>query len=319
MNTKMHGLVQTEWRWLIAIYLWLAGAGGGAFLTGIYASYAGWEGVAKIGSVLSWPLVGIGCALLLLDLGKMQNAWRVWMKPGTSWMARGTIIISLFMILGFIHSLLIVLGVFAPGDPAALALAIVTGIFAFATMVYTGLLLGDAIPFPFWNTVLLPILFFMSALSTGVMLVILGGSVAKMGGLMAVGEENLHFLASVDVAFILAEAGVLAAYLYGAYRLPISRHSAHWALMGDGAAMFWGGVAVCGLALPLIIDVIPGLPLAAAALAALLGLLGGLFLRMVVLSGGAHYPMYVNSWAFKPVSVPKLPKPDRGMVPPGNI
>ena len=33
---------QTKWRWLIAVYLFLAGVGGGAFVTGALADWTGW-------------------------------------------------------------------------------------------------------------------------------------------------------------------------------------------------------------------------------------------------------------------------------------
>ena len=42
MNSKLHGLVQTEWRWLIAVYLFLAGAGGGAHITAVVGDFLGW-------------------------------------------------------------------------------------------------------------------------------------------------------------------------------------------------------------------------------------------------------------------------------------
>ena len=87
MSSKLHGLVQTEWRWLIAIYLFLAGAGGGAHITAVFADFMGWEKVANIGVCLGWPLVLIGCMCLLGDLGNVVNAWRVARKPNTSWIA----------------------------------------------------------------------------------------------------------------------------------------------------------------------------------------------------------------------------------------
>ena len=153
MTSKLYGLAQTEWLWLIAIYLFLAGAAGGAYLTGVTADMMGHETLAKAAITMSWPMVGIGCAMLLLDLGQVKNAWRSAMKPGTSWMARGVIIISGFMIIAFIHTVLLWVGV--GGSVVLMILSVLGSAFAFSTMVYTGLLLGDAIAFPFWSTVLL--------------------------------------------------------------------------------------------------------------------------------------------------------------------
>ena len=310
MTSKLYGLAQTEWLWLIAIYLFLAGVAGGAYLSGVAADMMGWETLGKIGVTISWPLVGIGCLMLLLDLGQIKNAWRSAMKPGTSWMARGVIIISGFMIIGFIHTVLLWTGM---GGGIVLQLLSILGcVFAFSTMVYTGLLLGDALPFPFWSTILLPVLFFVSALSTGIMAVILVGTF--MGG----AEEGIATLTNADIILLVLEAFVLAAYLHGAHRLPNTQPSAEFLLRGEGAAFFWGGVAFCGLAAPLCLEV-AGLHGVGAAVASLFGLFGGLLLRYCVLAGGAMYGYTAAGFVFEPVNKPKDTMPGMGKVPPGNI
>jgi formate-dependent nitrite reductase membrane component NrfD len=311
MNSKLYGLVQTEWRWLIAIYLFLAGAGGGAYITGVVGDFLGWTQVANIGVVLSWPCVLIGCMCLLADLGNVFNAWRVARKPDTSWIARGTIIISLFMILAFIHTVLWVFPAIAGEGTEGTRhlIGVITAIFAFGTMVYTGLLLGDALPIPFWNTAMLPVLFFMSALSTGVMAVILVGVIA------GVDEAQLMVLARVDIILIAVEAFVLAAYLHGSYRTPNTRPSAEHVLKGEAAPIFWFGVAVCGLLIPLVIDAV-GLHGVPVAFASILGLMGGLCLRYIVLAGGAMYTMSAAGFEFRPVRRPKEAMPSVGKVPP---
>jgi formate-dependent nitrite reductase membrane component NrfD len=311
MNSKLFGLVQTEWRWLIAIYLFLAGAGSGAHITGVYADFLGWSKVAAIGVCLGWPCVLIGCMCLLGDLGQIKNAWRVARKPDTSWIARGTIIISIFMIIGFVHTVLWIWpGIMAGTDDGARHfLGALGAFFAFGTMVYTGLLLGDAIPIPFWSTVLLPILFFVSALSTGIMAVVLAGVIT------GVDQEQLLGLGRVDILVIVVEGLVLAAYLHGSYRLPNSRMSAEHLLRGEAAGMFWGGVGVCGLLIPLVFEAL-GVHGVGAVAASILGLIGGLCLRYVVLAGGAMYPMSAAGFEFRPVCRPKDPMPAIGKLPP---
>jgi polysulfide reductase chain C len=311
MDSKMHGLVQTEWRWLIAIYLFLAGAGGGAHIVAVTADFLGWTSVARIGIFLGWPLVLIGCLCLLGDLGNLRNAWRVARKPDTSWIARGTIIISLFIVAGFVHTIMLAWpGLMGEAESGTRQFVGVIGaVLAFGTMVYTGLLLGDAIPIPFWNTVLLPILFFVSALSTGLMAVILASVIGD------VEEAQVITMTRVDILLIVIEALVLAGYLHGSYRVPSSRMSAEHLLKGEAAAMFWVGVGVFGLLIPLVIDAI-GLHGVGAALASVLGLIGGLCLRYVVLAGGAMYPMAAAGFEFRPVRRPKEPMPSIGNLPP---
>ena len=41
MNPKVNGQIQTEWSWLIAIYLFLGGVGGGAYTIAALNSFLG--------------------------------------------------------------------------------------------------------------------------------------------------------------------------------------------------------------------------------------------------------------------------------------
>ena len=41
MDPKVNGQIQTEWRWLIAIYLFLGGVGGGAYTIAAINSFLG--------------------------------------------------------------------------------------------------------------------------------------------------------------------------------------------------------------------------------------------------------------------------------------
>ena len=52
-------------------------------------------------------------------------------------------------------------------------LEVIAFVFAFATAIYTGILLKATKSIPLWNTYLLPLLFLASALSTGSMAIIL--------------------------------------------------------------------------------------------------------------------------------------------------
>ena len=43
MDSKVNGQIQTEWSWLIAIYLFLGGVGAGAYTIGAINGFAGEE------------------------------------------------------------------------------------------------------------------------------------------------------------------------------------------------------------------------------------------------------------------------------------
>jgi formate-dependent nitrite reductase membrane component NrfD len=311
-SVKMEGQVQIEWRWLIAAYLFLAGVGGGAFLTGVVADFAGgadWTIVSKIGVFLGVPCVLIGTFFLLADLGKPINSWRVWMKPGTSWIARGTIIIVLFMIFAAIQTAFWVWPFPGSIENARGAIAVLGAVFGFLTVIYTGLLLGYSQPIALWRTALLPVLFFISAVSTGIMAIVL------IGHFKGVAENQLALMAKIDAGILILEAFVLIVFMYNAYRTLESRFSAKRILSGPVASSFWLGVCVCGLIIPFAVEVGSGLG-TAAAIACALGLFGGLCLRYTILAGGALDPLVAGGFEFARVAKPRDPMPAMGKVPP---
>ena len=314
-STKLDGQVQSEWRWLIAAYLFLAGVGGGAYMTGVIADFAGgpeWMLVSRIGVFLGLPCVLIGTLFLLADLGNPIHAWRVWMKPKTSWIARGTIIIVIFMIFAAIHTAWWVWpfpGPLADNESARHIVGVLGFIFAFLTVIYTGLLLGYSQPITLWRTALLPVLFFVSAVSTGIMAIML------IGQGFEIGEVQMATLSSADALILLFEMFVLAAFLYNAYRVLESRPSAKRILAGPIAPYLWLGVVACGLVIPFILEVLGGHGIAAI-IAAVLGLFGGLCLRYTILVGGIFIPMIADGFEFARIYRPKDPMPAVGKLPP---
>jgi len=284
---------QTKWSWFIAIYLFLAGLGGGAYVAGVLADFAGLTpGISKIGVLLGFPCVFAGCIFLIADLGKPENFWRAFMKPGTSWIARGTIIISVFMLINFIHIILWIWpfnNVLVANESARHFIGFLGVIFAFGTMIYTGILLGVSRPIAFWSTAILPLLFLVSALSTGFMAVI------AFSSLVGVPNDGLVGLEKIDLLLIILEIFVLSFYLQATHRVSESRASAKLVLCGSIAPLFWVGVASIGLILPLALNLhilfASSLHTPFTLLASISGITGGLILRQVILSGGIHAPL----------------------------
>jgi polysulfide reductase chain C len=306
---------QTVWGWMIAAYLFLAGVGAGAYAAGmaLHLYRPEWAAAAKCGVALGFPLLLIGTFFLIADLGVKLRALRAFMNPGTSWIARGTIIISGFMILAFVHLIGWVWPFsFFDGAPGAMrVLGIINLVFALMTMVYTGILLGANRAIAFWSTAMLPLLFLISACSTGIMAVIL--AYALVGG--AAGRflhEPLSLLGGVDILLIALECLALAFYLQATHRTVESRHSSRVVLKGRLSGYFWFGVVVCGLLVPLAVEIIAqagGLgqtassALAVAILLAVPGLFGGLVLRYVVLAAGVTAPLKAGGFEFTVPSV----------------
>ncbi len=296
---------QKEWKEIIAIYLYLAGMGAGSFVIGTLIS---WMDVKLDPPFLSsvnlfgYPLnlsrapifwgpimVAIGAPFLILDLGIKWRFMYACLNPRTSWVARGFIILSIFIVLG----LVLLAKSISPFEwlypestlwriPEAIAL-----LFAFATAIYTGILLKATKSVPLWNTNLLPILFLVSALSTGSMAIIL----STLGtGLLSHDSEALKVLMYAVQTLVVIEGIVLYLYLAGRHRgSKQGKDSVRLLLLGEKKFIFWGGDVLLGLIFPFVLVNIAFFFDGNAALiftAGVLLLCGGFSLRLGVLHAG---------------------------------
>lgn len=306
ISPKMQKFVKPQrvWRWEIAIYLYLAGMGAGSYIMGTMINwfanptapitFFGFHVDIAKPALLWGPLfVALGAPFLILDLGIKRRFLYACLNPKTSWVARGFLILSVFIVLGltafgvsFLHP------PWFTNRPAPwLVLEIVSLIFAFGTALYTGVLLKSVKYVPIWNTPLLPILFLASALSTGSMGVIL----AMMGsGLLFSQAETLflvgHRIVPFERILIVVEAIILAFYLISRYRAKDQGEtSVRLLLSGRLKPLFWGGIVLTGFVFPILLEYTysccPDSPELLYATGIFL-LCGGFFLRLGVLASG---------------------------------
>jgi formate-dependent nitrite reductase membrane component NrfD len=324
MNPKVNGQLQKEWGWLIAAYLFLGGVGAGAYTIAAINSFMGdsLEPSTVVGLWIGFPALLIGTVFLLADLGTPKNAFLAGMKPGSSWIARGTWIISTFMVLSLLH---LVLHVFmgigeTTGGGTILSVVAVAGIaFAIGTMAYTGILLGASKGIPFWRSGVVPVVFVISAVVTGHFTIALG-MVLWGGG--AVAAESFRMMAAEAVALVVIEVLAIFFFLHEAYKLPDPRESAERILKNR---MFVIGYFALGLGLPLALMLLVSLGMADAgistilgvvAVGSILGLVGGLILRQAVLVSGALPTLNIAGFEFRRIARPKEPKAGIGLLPP---
>ena len=324
MNPKANGQLQKEWGWLIAAYLFLGGVGAGAYTIAAINSFMGesLEPSTVVGLWIGFPALLIGSLFLIADLGTPKNAVLAGMKPGSSWIARGTWIISTFMVLSLIHLILhVFMGI---GDTAGgrtiLSVVAVAGIaFAVGTMAYTGILLGASKGIPFWRSGVVPVVFVISAVVTGHFTIALG-MVLWGGG--AVAAESFRLMAAEAAALVVIEVLAIFFFLHEAYKLPDPRESAERILKNR---MFVIGYFALGLGLPLVLMLLVSLGMADAgkstilgvvAVGSILGLVGGLILRQAVLISGALPTLNMAGFEFRRIARPKEPKAGIGLLPP---
>ena len=286
---------QKEWGWLVVLYVFLAGLGGGTFLFSFILSFVDtYSAAAQIGTLVGPLLVALGSVMLLFDLGSVTRAYRLFTTPATllsSWMIRGAWILTGFIILGLAYALPAFSSFdWLPWEQASgfgLGLGVAAAVLAIVVTVYPGLLLGVIKSIPLWNTSALPPLFFLSGLDTGLALLVL----ISLPFSPAVGTDGFHLLAAIDAGVIVLLIVALGAYI------EIVRQAGNTAAASIRLLMtplFISGVVVSGLLLPLAMFIY-GIYLSDVqsvrlldGIASLLILTGGLLLRLGIIRSGVR-------------------------------
>ncbi len=291
---------QKEWKEIIAAYLYLAGMGAGSYVIGTLLNW--FAHPSRVLSIWGLPfdfakaailwgpvLVAIGAPFLILDLGIKRRFLYACLNPRTSWVARGFLILSVFIVFGLVllaKSVLPFKWLHAESTFWTTA-EVITIAFAFATALYTGILLKATKSIPLWNTYLLPLLFLVSALSTGSMAIIL----STLGtGLLSNDSGALKVLMRGEQILVVIEGIVLYFFLFKRYRAAEQgKDSVRLLLFGEMKLIFWGGIVLVGFVFPMILEGIASFSHGNVTLiftAGLLLLCGGFFLRLGVLSAG---------------------------------
>jgi formate-dependent nitrite reductase membrane component NrfD len=220
----------------------------------------------------------------MIHLGQPLQSWRMFMRPKTSWISRGFIFIMLFIGL---TALTLIFEQWVPNATAAITtLKVLAGIFAFAQSIYTGFAVSYVSAIKLWNSAILPILFVICGFS--------GGLAILMG--ISLGGDQISTIENVTRVTLVAFAVILIVYLWNTTYSNITARDAVARLLGGGiGAVFWVGVVVFGVVIPVAISILTyftgetssGLLLTAV----VTEILGGLSLRYVILKGGIYTPL----------------------------
>jgi len=289
---------QTEWIERRGILLWMAfffielGAGiffVASFLDSLPAMLTGWIVCAVLGGGLHFVF-----------LGKPSRSWRIIFSTGwqTSWISRGLIFVSLFLILGLIHIAL------AGWANPVTALLVFVDIFAFLTIIYGGFAMNYVNGIPLWNTALLPVLFIISGLW--------GGAEVMLGISLISGEINTGIAIEEWIRILLIGFVILIpVYLLSArYISTTGQASVRSMVSGKWSPLFWVVVIFLGMVIPLAAVTssfalgLEETPAAFIYVAIISGLLGDLAIRYLILRCGLYNPLI-------PFSIPQT-TPARG-------
>ncbi len=274
---------ERTWGWPVASYLFLGGLGGGMLVISAAADlFLNIRGAFMPGTFIAAVVIALGSGLLVFDLGRPLFFWRVFSREKAI-LTVGAWMLSLAIVCGLIYgSCLLVFSPWYGLDGLRLFFAWLCLLLGLGVAIYTGVFLGTIKARPFWNSPVLPILFLVSALSTGI---------AAQGLLLHFWHFGVNEMVAVviarllhvaDLLLLILEIIILMSYvLLMRYSTTVSsaQVAATW-LSGGKKLPFWGGMVFLGLVLPAGLYLVPGG--AASLLAAAFVLVGGVILRFLL-------------------------------------
>lgn len=299
------------WNWQTAIDLWTSGLAGGAFFAAFLVDRVTGgrhKSLMRTALYVGIPLAAIGVLFLVLDLGKPLWFWHLFARwEPISPMFWGTWTLSVWLVVSIALVVLWWAEGFRPaGKLSELAEALLSALRDLAPftnilswvlvvvsavlMAYTGVLLS-ASNRPLWSaSPMLPAVFVVSALLTGVAALIL----ALTAGLGRAGAvELVARLGQASIILIGLEIAALAIYLIWLSSSAVLAVYEGVSILVSGALWppFWVGVGVVGLLLPLAMELYvlykrDGHEVPLMALSSVCVLVGGIILRMVMVFGG---------------------------------
>ena len=319
--------LQSVWGWQPALYLFLGGMGAGAFIMAAVLFFFDKKNNEKTICIATWAAtisLIVGLLLLLSELTNPLRGMLLWQSfsNGSSWMTFGAWAVFAAVIVFGLMALLSTRKIVVAATKkwkkfskvrlrARNVLAALGAVLGVVVAVYTGVLLMSAPGVPLWNTLLLPCLFAVSALDTGVALVeIIAVAVdRKQAGPRKTSKAH-KLLKRFVVVLVLVELVVLFVFLStmlqgssgNAVVDATGAMSADLLMWGTLAPFFWGLVVACGLVLPLVAAVVglvarPKSSDSLAVVGASGALLGGCALRFLILMAGLHADVIANAVA----------------------
>lgn len=309
------------WTALIWIYLWLAGMAGGAYLAAFAVNrFSGGkhDSLLRLSTYLAIPLVVVGVLLLIFELGNPIRFWHLFtqfdfvspMSMGT-WILIAWVVIAMIMIVSWWLQNRVSSEAAASLAGLRSPLSVVNAVLAAALITYTGVLLSVSSQSLWAGTILLPTLFVISAISTGVAILVLAalalnaiadGSMAGLKPALSyifgstewkTPKEVVLKLAETDAIIIVLEILAMVGFIIWLVTSTPGSDALSVLISGSMAAPFWVGVVLLALLIPFGLDLsIRGKTIEAKGVlmtittSSLCVIVGGLILRWVITSGG---------------------------------
>ena len=280
---------ELTWGLPVILYLFLAGLGAGAVTVSasILLRSGDYHGgsffkLARYGALIGPIPVILGTCFIILELGRWDRALNLFKVINLSPMSIGSWLLVLFIFCSLIYAF-VFLPSFLPRFawlsrrliPIMHVLSWVNVPLGIGVAVYTGILLGAMPSRPLWNSPILALLFLVSALSTGIAIIILAQTLFHRKDPTVHTERRIktrreatmlrpgrriyeigYMLTAFDALLISSELIVIFLFVMFAH-LTVGNLKYAMAIIlpgGEMAAMFWVWVVLVGLLIPWLLE-----------------------------------------------------------------
>lgn len=280
----------------LAVYFYMTGLSAGSFILSTLAygfGVAKYKPIGKVGVVLATLLLVVAPLFLIIDLGQPLRFWHLFPYLNlTSPITWGSFLLTAYPI----NCLIYAWYMFSGNDKLTKVFGLIGIPLAISVHGYTGFILALAKARALWNTALMPMYFLVSAMVSGIALMVL---VVIAQGLLFSSERKVNLELVLDLGKMLAWTIVLDLFLVLSDVLVLltadveARETALLILTGEFAPYYVGLEIMLGSLVPAALLLFPptGRRLVPVAVAAVLAMIGVMAMRYVMVLGAQGVPL----------------------------
>jgi len=286
----------------IALYFYLTGLSAGSFVISVISTLGGrteYKPIGRIGAVLAPALLILAPLTLIIDLEQPPRFWHLFLYLNLkSPITYGSFLLTLYPINGLIYAWFL----FKGNARWAKILGLIGIPLAIATHGYTGFILALGKGRILWSTALMPTLFIISAMVSGMALVIIIAAIRYTYRYAHTpeGEREKDRTLILNLGKMMGGIIIADLFLVGNDILVLltstqeALHVAHLILFGKFQPFFVGIEILLGGFLPMFLVFFPwtGRSLRGVVAASVLVMVGVMAMRYVVVVAGQFLPLH---------------------------
>ena len=286
----------------IAFYFYLTGLSAGSFVISVISTIGGkqeYKPIGRIGAVLAPILLILAPITLIIDLEQPFRFWHLFLYLNLkSPITYGSFLLTAYPINGLIYAWYL----FKGNARLAKTLGLIGIPLAICTHGYTGFILALGKGRILWSTALMPTLFIVSAMVSGMALVIIAAAIRYAYRYQDTPLEERErdralilnlgkFMGAMIIADLFLVGNDILVLLTSTQE---ALHVAHLILFGKFQFLFVGTEILLGGFLPMLLVFIPwtGRSLGGVVVASILVMVGVMAMRYVVVVGGQYLPLH---------------------------